>query len=90
MITKLVYLDEDNQQCALRSDKWIISRQSSDMGEAENQKLWGTDKWSRYKKILRWVCERDKDPFGYYDRVHATAAQRAEAFLRTLNLWTTA
>ena len=49
--------------------------------------LWPTSKWSRYKMILRRVCERDKDMFGAFDRVRATAAQRAEAFLKTLNIW---
>lgn len=56
------------------------------MHEAENQCVW-TSKWAQYKVNLRWVCERDKDQFGHYDCVRATAAQRAEAFLRTLNLW---
>lgn len=28
-----------------------------------------------------------KGEFNFYDAAHATAAQRAEAFLRTLNLW---
>lgn len=56
------------------------------MHEAEKV-LWLTEKWPRYKKILRWVREREKGQFGYYDTNHATAAQRAEAFLRTLNLW---
>lgn len=41
---------------------------------------------------LFWECERvnpDRDEIAYeaFKLVHATAAQRAEAFLRTLNLW---
>ena len=42
----------------------------------------------RYRRILRSICERDRGLFGEWDALNATAAQRAEAFLKTLNLWT--
>ncbi len=37
----------------------------------------GWEKWDEYEKRLSDLCGDD----------HATAAQRAEAFLKTLNLW---
>ncbi len=38
--------------------------------------------WCDYARTLRRVCD-----VSLYSDIHATAAQRAEAFLRTLNLW---
>ena len=42
----------------------------------------------RYRRELcELVGEQRKFPWHDYDMLHATASQRAEAFLRTLNLW---
>jgi len=43
-----------------------------------------TNEASRYRKALREICERDGDNH----TIHATARQRAEAFLRTIGKWT--
>lgn len=67
MITKLVYLDEDNQQCALRSDEWIISRQSSDMGDFPcyvASRKDNTDDITISERIVVLVTER-KDKVDY-------------------------
>ena len=41
-----------------------------------------------YEFLLREITERDQGPSHWMGLAsHATAAQRAEAFLRTLNLW---
>jgi hypothetical protein len=40
--------------------------------------------WSKYKIELNKVCFKTQTP-----SIHATAAQRAEAFLKAKNLWTT-
>ncbi len=42
--------------------------------------------WKKFCKILENIC----NPKGlkYKPEIEATAAQRAEAFLKTLNLWT--
>ena len=40
-----------------------------------------------FLKHLRSICEHEQDLFGCWDAINATAAQRAEAFGRTLNLW---
>ncbi len=47
---------------------------------AEAEKSLGNAHWWKYIKQLETVC-------GALPIVFATAAQRAEAFLRTLNLW---
>lgn len=38
--------------------------------------------WAIYRSELRSVCEREE-----IDIIHSTAAQRAEAFLRTIGKW---
>ena len=43
----------------------------------------GLAEWCDYTRHLRRICG-----IALYAEIHATAAQRAEAFLRTLNLWT--
>lgn len=45
------------------------------------------DQWTIYVQRLKFIVSRDKWPheLGYY--IHATAAQKAEAFLRALHLW---
>lgn len=48
------------------------------------------DQWSKYCVELNRICCRipcGNNPLCGYT-IHATAAQRAEAFLRTLNKWT--
>lgn len=40
-----------------------------------------------FRNHLRRICERNKDTFGNWDTLNATAAQRAEAFLRTIGKW---
>lgn len=63
------------------------------MHEAEKVKLRPapTDNaMDRDEKFVRWdnFIELLASKMGCDDIAHATAAQRAEAFLRTLNLWT--
>lgn len=41
-----------------------------------------------YAPTLETIVRRDKVTLSRWLTCHATAAQRAEAFLRTLNLWT--
>lgn len=43
--------------------------------------------WWNYRSNLIDICERDSEEQGC-KHLSATAAQRAEAFLKTLNLWT--
>ena len=43
-----------------------------------------SERWAKYERELYKIC-KNINGFGPY---HATSAQRAEAFLRTLNLWT--
>lgn len=40
------------------------------------------------RRIVRRDTPEEYDVYGDINYYHATAAQRAEAFLRTLNLWT--
>jgi len=49
----------------------------------EAEKLLTNDQWSAYSAALWRITNR---PPARYE-CHATATQRAEAFLRTLNLW---
>jgi hypothetical protein len=46
----------------------------------------GVNAWWAY---VANINRNNPRPFGSETAVHATAAQKAEAFLRTLNLWTT-
>jgi hypothetical protein len=47
------------------------------------------EQYTQFHKELAWVVSKDEVYSGpRYFLIHATAAQRAEAFLRTLNLWT--
>jgi hypothetical protein len=59
------------------------------MNEAE--KVMQCGHFQQYSIELWHVCTLAHPDSQYneltYDRLHATAAQRAEAFLRTLNLW---
>ena len=63
---------------------WVIPAYATDlnaMHEGERARICGTLDME-YRKHLGDVC-------GQYQIIwHATARQRAEAFLRTLNLWT--
>jgi len=56
----------------------------NDMHEAEKV-LTDDDENERYCQALHDVCGADQFPSRVV--IFATAAQRAEAFLRTLNLW---
>ena len=54
----------------------------------EAEKMLTEHQWGEYERVLRLVC----DGCSYYEGagkelLHATAAQRAEAFLRTLGKW---
>jgi hypothetical protein len=54
----------------------------------EAEKVLTEHQWDEYEKVLRLVC----DGCSYYEGagkelLHATAKQRAEAFLRTLGKW---
>jgi hypothetical protein len=54
------------------------------MYEAEETR-WGDGRFRvMYSAVLSGVCNHNE-----IDIVHATASQRAEAFLKTLNLWET-
>lgn len=56
------------------------------MHEAE-QVLTGVGRLPAYRRKLACMFTDHPDD-GYPHAIHANAAQRAEAFLRTLNLWT--
>jgi hypothetical protein len=54
----------------------------------EAEKMLTEHQWDEYERVLRKVC----DGCSYFEGagkelLHATAAQRAEAFLRTLGKW---
>jgi hypothetical protein len=49
---------------------------------------WGLPAQSVWRENLKLICLRDEATVGFNSTSNATAAQRAEAFLRTLNLWT--
>ena len=54
----------------------------------EAEKMLTEHQWDEYERVLRLVC----DGCSYFEGagkelLHATAAQRAEAFLRTLGKW---
>jgi hypothetical protein len=54
----------------------------------EAEKMLTEHQWGEYERVLRLVC----DGCSYYEGagkelLHATARQRAEAFLRTLRKW---
>ena len=54
----------------------------------EAEKMLTEHQWDEYERVLRLVC----DGCSYFEGagkelLHATAAQRAEAFLRTVGKW---
>ena len=54
----------------------------------EAEKMLTEHQWDEYERVLRLVC----DGCSYFEGagkelLHATAAQRAEAFLRTIGKW---
>lgn len=51
------------------------------MHEAEKTRFNDGNDWADYFDALQEICWDQNDP------ITATAAQRAEAFLKTLNLW---
>ena len=59
------------------------------MHEAENsQGRYDLSFWDSYSENLAMITQRDDKPIWVIvNCVRATAAQRAEAFLRTLDLW---
>jgi len=44
----------------------------------------GTNKWWEY---AGYILRNNPSPFGSETAIHATARQRAEAFLRTIGKW---
>ena len=83
----------DDRQCGIASDQGWLPDYLSDlnaMHEAENVLTVG-QKENDFQTHLNDVVARDRDGLTLglltYLSVHATAAQRAEAFLRTLGLW---
>lgn len=63
----------------------VIPSYTSDLNAMhEAEKLLVHDQWCVYRTRL-WKITNDARPAEY--DVHATAAQRAEAFLKTLGLW---
>lgn len=74
----------DNNFDPIRSPDYLNDLNA--MHEAE--KILTDSQWDEYEQQLRIVC----GGCSYYEGagkelIHATAAQRAEAFLKTLNLW---
>lgn len=57
---------------------------SRDLMAGAERALKGYDRW-RYGKML--ASQGDSDASGYFRAATATAAQRAEAFLRTIGKW---
>jgi hypothetical protein len=55
------------------------------MHEAEKT-LSDVNRWNTYRKNLAWRWATNDDD-GMWAAINATARQRAEAFLKTLNLW---
>jgi hypothetical protein len=56
----------------------------------EAERLLDDDQWLEYMLNLQDVLQRNPDRGKWVvcqDNMHSTAAQRAEAFLKTLNLW---
>jgi len=62
-----------------------------DMHEAEkvldDSKLWDQQKVRYYHELSELFDDCGEPTVNYFNVVNATAAQRAEAFLKTLNLW---
>jgi hypothetical protein len=75
------------------------------MGVSDEGKYWGSlgvpdylNDLNAMHKAEKWLIEDDQHAYGCYcidlqeeygNTVHLTAAQRAEAFLRTIGKWTT-
>lgn len=56
----------------------------------EAEKTLTENQWSKYVALLTgrdWICDRVITSDAAQQAIHATARQRATAFLRTLNLW---
>lgn len=51
-------------------------------------KLTGVDHWDSYADELEVVCSHDGKHASEYAMLHATAAQKSEALLKALGLWT--
>ncbi len=71
-------------QVASGWDEWDPLNDLNAMHQAE--KVLTTEQWQIYNRHLQQVIARDKLPGSNYN-YHATATQRAESFLRTLDLW---
>lgn len=71
-------------------DDWeVVPNYLNDLNAMHKvEKVLTFEQWSKYVDHLIDSSEAIEDiPIRGYESIHATAAQRAEAFLRTLNLW---
>ncbi len=88
----LGWIFDHSRKSYQRQGQWCIELPNylndlNAMHEAE--KVLTTPQWFDYLKELTAIGCKNKSSTGYQaiDPIHATAAQRAEAFLRTLGLW---
>jgi hypothetical protein len=93
-----IRIDEDKRAWVeIKDGLWgLVSEELPDylhdlnaMNEVLSNMDWGDNKWKTYQKNLHEICKAEGHPewFVWYIEHNATAAQRAEAFLKTLGLW---
>ena len=73
-----------------RSGGWTYTDYLNDLNAChEMEKVIPKEIFSRYMSLLTGIVSRDSNPERdhFANRSTATAAQRAEAFLKTLELW---
>jgi hypothetical protein len=65
------------------SCSWILPDYLNDLNAMhEAEKVLTENQWDKYEVCIEWMTGARG-----FRKINATAAQRAEAFLRTLNLW---
>lgn len=76
--------ESDDEGDDLRTDTQLPNYHGDLNAMHEAEKVFDDDEslWHKYAHRLYAIIEMRRHP------IHATSAQRAEAFLRTLNLWT--
>ena len=71
-----------------KEDRSFIPRYTKTLDAMHEVEKTLGDKFDTYANILEEICRRDRgNPISNGYKWHATAAQRAESFLKTLNLW---
>jgi hypothetical protein len=82
----------DDRTCGITSDRGWIHDYLNDLNAMRDaEKLifdsYDRSQWFQYVTHLQTACFCAGNET-HMDHIHATAAQRAEAFLKTLGLWT--